>query len=68
MIEATSMLKAYTFSTEREEQASYDIHRLVRLVIQNWLEQEGQLENCVTSVIRRLRETFPLSKYENRHL
>jgi hypothetical protein len=38
MIEATSMLNAYAFSTEREEQASYDIHRLVRLVIQNWLE------------------------------
>jgi hypothetical protein len=65
MIEATSVLNAYTFSTEREEQALYDINRLVRLVIQNWLEQEGQLENCVTSLIRRLREMFPFPKYEN---
>src|ERR1700722_13492427 len=66
MIEATSMLKAYAFVTEREEQASYDIHRLVRLVIRNWLEKEGQLEDCVTTVIRRLRETIRLPKHKNR--
>lgn len=68
IIEATNMLNVYAFSTKREEQASYDIHQLFRLVIQNWLEQERQLEDCVMSVIQRLKETFPFPKYKNRDL
>ena len=68
MIEATSILKAYAFITEREEQASYDIHRLVRLVMRNWLESEGQLEDCVTSVIRQLSDMFPFPEYKNRDM
>ncbi len=64
--EAVGTLKAYAFITQREGQDSYDMHRLVRLVMQNWLDEKGQLQSCRTSVLERLAEVFPSPKHENR--
>jgi tetratricopeptide (TPR) repeat protein len=63
--EATGTLKAYAFVTQREGSDSFDIHRLVRLAMRNWLD-EGQRKECITSVIERLAEVFPFPEHENR--
>jgi hypothetical protein len=65
---AIGTLKAYAFITQREEQNSFDIHRLVRLVMRNWLDEKGQLQECYRSVLRRLAEAFPFPKHENREV
>ena len=64
--EAIGTLKAYAFITEREEQDSFDIHRLVRLAMRNWLDKEGEREKCITDVIQRLAKMFPFPQHENR--
>lgn len=64
--EAIGALKAYAFITERTGQQSYDMHRLVRLAIHNWLENNGELEACVTATLNKLDKVFPLPEHENR--
>jgi tetratricopeptide (TPR) repeat protein len=64
--EALGMLKAYAFITEHTDHNLYDIHRLVRLVMHNWLEEKGELKLCLTSIFQRLREVFPFPEHENR--
>ncbi|RYP79040.1 hypothetical protein DL771_000018 [Monosporascus sp. 5C6A] len=66
--EAIGALKAYAFITPREGQDSFDIHRLVRLVMQNWLEEKGQLQECRASVLKRLAAAFPFPKHENKEV
>ena len=51
MDEALGLLKTYAFISERAGQESYDMHRLVRLAMRNWLAKEGELEKSVTAVI-----------------
>ncbi|KAM0520541.1 hypothetical protein ACHAPE_002935 [Trichoderma viride] len=64
--EAIGALKAYAFITERAGQELYDMHRLVRLAIHNWLENDGELETSVTATLHRLDKVFPVPKHENR--
>ena len=64
-LEAIGTLKAYAFITQREGQDSFDIHRLVRLAMQNLLENQG-LKNCVSSTIQQLDRVFPVPEHENR--
>ncbi|KAL2199556.1 hypothetical protein P885DRAFT_29928, partial [Corynascus similis CBS 632.67] len=64
--EAIGTLKAYAFITERPGQESYDIHRLVRLAMRNWLAEEGELQACATTLIQHLDKVFPSPKHENR--
>ena len=63
---AIGALKAYAFITQREEQDSFDIHRLVRLAMRNWLDGKGEQEECILEVIRWLAEAFPFPTHENR--
>lgn len=58
--EAIGILKAYAFITNRESHDSFDMHRLVRLATRNWLDGKGKHEECVTEVIQRLEQAFPL--------
>ncbi len=67
MDEALGTLKAYAFITQRERQDSFDMHRLVRLVMRNWLNEKGQLQECCTSVLQRLADVFPRPNYGNRN-
>ncbi|KAL7895481.1 hypothetical protein HDV63DRAFT_381581 [Trichoderma sp. SZMC 28014] len=64
--EAIGVLKAYAFISERADEGSYDIHRLVRLVMRNWLVKEGELMLCATSVMQRLSIAYPRPDYANK--
>ncbi|KAH6957931.1 hypothetical protein BKA56DRAFT_197550 [Ilyonectria sp. MPI-CAGE-AT-0026] len=64
--EAIGMLKAYAFITEREGSSSFDIHRLVRLAMRNWLEEEGEWTQCFTIVIQQLAKVYPIPQHENK--
>src|SRR3569833_665868 len=64
--EAVGILKAYAFISERAETDSFDMHRLVRLAMRNWLEKERKLQECVNRVIQRLVDAFPFPEHENR--
>ncbi|KAL1994732.1 hypothetical protein VTN49DRAFT_919 [Thermomyces lanuginosus] len=66
MEDAIGTLKAYAFVTEREEPDTYDIHRLVRLAMLNWLDQEGERKKWTADVLHRLVDVFPTPKHENR--
>ncbi|KID73289.1 Kinesin light chain 1 [Metarhizium brunneum] len=66
-LEAIGTLKAYAFITQREGRDSFDMHRLVRLAMQNWLENKG-LESYVSSAIQRLDQAFPFPKHKNRDM
>ncbi|KAI1275681.1 kinesin light chain 1, partial [Xylaria sp. FL0933] len=57
--EAIGILKGYALITEREEPDSFDIHRLVRLAMRNWLEDQGHLADHVTSALQNLLAIFP---------
>ncbi|RWA06025.1 hypothetical protein EKO27_g9081 [Xylaria grammica] len=63
---AIGTLKGYAFITEREGGNAYDIHRLVRLSMLNWLTNTGARQEWATKVLRRLSDVFPSSYMENR--
>lgn len=65
-VEAIGTLKAYSFVTQREGQDAYDIHRLVRLSMLNWLKQNGEHTEWATKVVRRLENAFPQPKHDNK--
>ncbi|KAK7749758.1 hypothetical protein SLS53_000337, partial [Cytospora paraplurivora] len=52
--EAIGTLKAYGFIAERGTADSFDIHRLVRLATQNWIEQAEERSELITNAIRQL--------------
>ncbi|KAL1994503.1 hypothetical protein VTN49DRAFT_1973 [Thermomyces lanuginosus] len=58
--DAIETLKAYSFITEREESVMYDVHRLVRLAMLNWMDKQGELDEWKAKVIRRVEEAFPI--------
>lgn len=64
--EAIGVLKAYAFISERADEGAYDMHRLVRLVMRNWLVKEGRLKACATSVMQRLSIAYPRPDYANK--
>ncbi|KAK3946214.1 P-loop containing nucleoside triphosphate hydrolase protein [Diplogelasinospora grovesii] len=64
--EAISTLKAYAFISQREQNDSFDTHRLIQFAMQNWLDRKGDKEEDVTRVIRRVAEIFPFPEHENR--
>ncbi|RFU73729.1 kinesin light chain [Trichoderma arundinaceum] len=68
--EAIGTLKAYAFITQREGpvEDSFDIHRLVRLAMRNWLEKEGLLKECISSTIQHLDEVFPYPYTTNKDM
>ena len=64
--EAIGTLRAYAFITERANQESYDIHRLVRLAMRNWLTENGELKKCATAAVKQVDRVFPVPQHENR--
>lgn len=57
--DALGALKGYAFITERDESKTFDVHRLVRLSMRNWLSTQGERRDWTTKAIRRLEEVFP---------
>ncbi|GFF48135.1 hypothetical protein IFM46972_08475 [Aspergillus udagawae] len=64
--ETIGILKAYAFITNRDTHDSFDMHRLVRLATRNWLDEKGKHKECVTEVILRLHQVFPLPQIDNK--
>ncbi|GKT52029.1 kinesin light chain [Colletotrichum spaethianum] len=64
--EAISTLIAYAFILQRDAVDRFDIHRLVRLVMRNWLREQGKEEEQVTETIYWLCERFPWPNHRNR--
>lgn len=56
---AIGTLKGYAFITEQEEGDIYDIHRLARLSMLNWLTTTGDRQQWATKVSQQLANVFP---------
>jgi tetratricopeptide (TPR) repeat protein len=61
---AIGVLKNYAFINARDESDSFDIHRLVRLAVRNWMKQEeaNQLEEAT----QHLSRIYPDPSSENK--
>ncbi|OHW99554.1 kinesin light chain, partial [Colletotrichum incanum] len=66
--EAISTLIAYAFILQRDDADRFDIHRLVRLVMRNWLREQEKEEEQVTETIYWLSEIFPWPDHGNREV
>ncbi|KAI2626756.1 hypothetical protein GGR54DRAFT_629122 [Hypoxylon sp. NC1633] len=66
--EAIGTLKGYAFITERNQADSFDIHRLVQLVMRNWLRKNGEWKEWAMSVTEQLADKYPSPKHENRSI
>lgn len=65
-MDAIGTLKAYAFITQLEGKDVFDMHRLVRLAMRNWLENKGNLRERVRSAIVQMNAKFPLPEHGNR--
>ncbi|KAI0859350.1 hypothetical protein F4860DRAFT_270605 [Xylaria cubensis] len=65
-IDAIGTLNAYSFITRRVEDLAIDMHRLVHLVIRNWLRQKGSFAEWTHQAVTRLDEVFPDPEHRNR--
>ncbi|KAI1820891.1 hypothetical protein F4861DRAFT_542494 [Xylaria intraflava] len=66
MAEAIGMLKAYAFIMERDTPDSFDIHRLVRLVMRNWLQEKGEWEAWTKTVVQQFEKEYPRPEHKDR--
>ncbi|KAK4069521.1 uncharacterized protein Triagg1_6945 [Trichoderma aggressivum f. europaeum] len=64
--EAIGTLKAYGFINERACGDAYDMHRLVRLVMQNWMREKGELQTNITTVMQRFDAEVPFPLFWNK--
>ncbi|KAI0197415.1 hypothetical protein EV127DRAFT_450364 [Xylaria flabelliformis] len=63
--EAVGALYAYAFILERNTPDSFNIHRLVRLIMRNWLQQNGEWKEWTAKVVERLDKKYPFPDHEN---
>ncbi|KAI1322404.1 hypothetical protein F5Y16DRAFT_416014 [Xylariaceae sp. FL0255] len=63
---AIGTLQAYAFIKQRGNFDRCDIHRLVRLVMRNWLKENGQWHQLIAIVVKRLMEKYPVPTYKTR--
>lgn len=61
---ALGVLKAYSFVAENKS-SSLDMHRLVHLSTQRWLEEKGELRLFYRQALQILSEIFPDCDYDN---
>ncbi|KAI2621788.1 hypothetical protein GGR54DRAFT_599830 [Hypoxylon sp. NC1633] len=64
--EAIGILKGYAFIMERNKPDSFDVHRLVRLAMRNWLQEKEEWKEWATKVFQRLTNEYPDPQHENR--
>ncbi|KAK7990391.1 kinesin light chain 1 [Apiospora arundinis] len=65
---AIGVLKGYAFIIEREASDSFDIHRLVRLAMRNWIKSQDLQRDRITKSLKSLASAFPFPKHENRNV
>ncbi|KAH8660527.1 hypothetical protein BX600DRAFT_438741 [Xylariales sp. PMI_506] len=63
---AIGTLKGYDFIQQRGESDFYDVHPLLHLVMQTWLQKRNLWNDYSERVIRRLLTLIPVGGYENR--
>ena len=66
--DAIGMLNAYSFVSRRTADNALDIHRLVHLVMRNWLRERKLLVYWAAKATQRLEEVFPDNDYKNRSI
>ncbi|KAI1320991.1 hypothetical protein F5Y16DRAFT_417212 [Xylariaceae sp. FL0255] len=66
MRKSIGTLYAYAFITKRDTPDTFDIHRLVRLVMRNWLQEEEEWVQWTANVVQQLKKTYPFPNHENR--
>ncbi|KAJ5771710.1 hypothetical protein N7520_002239 [Penicillium odoratum] len=66
-LHAVSTLCGYAFLAKRDE-ALFDMHSLVHLATQIWVEQEGTTKELMGTAIPHMQAVFPSSDYTNREL
>ena len=75
--EAVGTLNAYAFITERRQplggsgqhqERMFDMHRLVRLAMRNWLREHQQWDAWVNKTLTRLVEVVPYGGHERREV
>ncbi|KAF3389938.1 Nephrocystin-3 [Talaromyces pinophilus] len=59
------MLRNFSFISFSTDGTSFQMHRLVQLAMQKWLEASGQLEQWKERFVRNLSREFPSGEYEN---
>lgn len=65
--EALGTLKAFAFISEGTDE-TVTMHRLVQLVMRNWLLEKDRLAKLVDQSVQILAGAFPISTHENREL
>ncbi|OCK72906.1 hypothetical protein K432DRAFT_340927, partial [Lepidopterella palustris CBS 459.81] len=58
-------LRNYSFISITTDKSTFEMHALVQLATQKWLEGQGQLEKWKQKYIANLCTAFPPGKYEN---
>ena len=64
--EAIGTLKAFGFIKERLRGESYDMHRLVHIAMQSWLNLKDELTSWNEKTLKQIADTFPLPAHENK--
>ncbi|KAK5054665.1 hypothetical protein LTR84_001557 [Exophiala bonariae] len=70
--EALGVLKAYSFlRVQNDDDRSirlFDMHRLVRLAMRNWLRTQNLLQTSIKEAITHVKHIFPADVVDNREL
>jgi len=67
-VHAIGTLCAYAFLSRRQESGVYDMHSLVHLATQIWVQKHGLMEEAMVKAMRHVSQVFPINDYGNRNL
>ena len=66
MVRAIGTLCAYSFVVRRDDEDTYDIHRLVHLATRIWVEKHGVAAETMQQAIQHVSNVFPYAEYSSR--
>jgi tetratricopeptide (TPR) repeat protein len=58
-------LRDFSFISIKNQNADFEMHKLVQLATRKWLEADGQLEKWRQQFVKNLCEGLPTGEYEN---
>ncbi len=67
LTKALGVLKAFCFVVEDKDRR-FDMHRLVQLVTQMWLDRKGTMGQFAEQAVTVVSQAYPYGSYENRAL
>jgi hypothetical protein len=68
MTTAIGALWSYAFISAREDNETYDMHRLVHLAARIWVGQKGMVREVQGRAVAHLADIFPSDDYDNREV